>query len=227
MRCRFRWLLVDAADIDVSFLDVSKRMLALSYGVGRPAGFRLDTATSARIEGEFIEEVQSDVEIVSPLGELHKYSAIEFRVVRFQLDRQPLAIRLANPPRSSRKLFKELTLLLGKPPSEPRIDVRACLGKWLAVRPDAIVREILLSDVTVGRSTRASIRFAGLDDVRNDAAQFLSGQEPSISSVTVEFVDGDTRGTFELRSNCTAIVNAWRPVQIAEELWSTFLASQA
>jgi hypothetical protein len=227
MRCRFRWLLLDAVGTDVDFLDVSKRMLALAYGVGRPAGFRLDTATSARIEGDYIEEVNSDVEIVSPLGELHKYSTIEFNVVRFQLDQQPLAIRLTNPPRSSSKLFKELTLLLGTTPREPRINVRSCLDKWLAGRPDAIVRDMLLSDVTVGRSTRASIRFAGLDDVRNDAAQFLSGQEPSISCVTVEFVDGDTYGRFELRSNCTAIVNAWRPVQIAEDLWSTFLASQA
>ncbi len=227
MRCRFRWFFLETPTCDVDFLDVSKKMLDLSYHSGGPAGFRLDTATAAGISGEYIEEVHSEVEVISPLGELHKYSAIDFNVVRFQLDQHPLAIRLANPPRSSRKLFAELGLMFGAIPREPRIDVRSCLGKWLIDRPDARVRDMLLSDVAVGRSTSAAIRFAGLDDVRVDAAKFMSGREPAISCVTVEFVDGDARGRFELRSNCTAVVNAWRPLQVAESLWSALLASQA
>jgi len=226
MRCRFRWYLFDIAHSYLDFRDVSRKMLTLPYGEGRAAGFRLDIANASRIEGEYIEEVHEEIEVTSPLGSVYKYSAVKFHMIRFQLLKQPLALRLADPPRSLRSLFRELKTVVGSMPSVPEVDVRAWLNNWLARRPDTVVNDISLADMTVGRTTRAAIRFVGPVDVRQDARRFLSGKEPIISSVAYQFNDGDLLGRCELRANCTAVIHAWRPAQIADEIWAAFLSSQ-
>ncbi|WP_216907968.1 hypothetical protein [Synechococcus sp. CCY 0621] len=223
MKRRFRWYLLALKDKDIDFVEVSMKMLALPYSEGNPTGFRLEKVHSTRIEGEFVEELHADVEAVSPLGGVYKYSTIHFNLVKFQLMRYPLALRLTDPPRSLKGFFSELRGLMGMNLETPQIDVRTWLNQWSRREFDVVVQDVLLSDVTVGRATRAAIRFSGQGDVRQDASRFLSGREPLISCATLEFTDGDSRGTCEIRANCSAVVNSWRPMQIADDLWSAFL----
>lgn len=224
MKCRFRWYIFDSEVSCEDFQGISSKMLAKPYAEARAAGFRLSTANSAQIQGEFIEEIHEEVEVKSPFGDVYKYSSIDFNLVKFKLLRQPLTLRLTDPPRRLRPLFIELKTICGSAPIVPEVDLRKWLDRWLVNRSDAIVSDMALADMPVGRATRAAIRFESPDDVRQDARRFLSGKEPAISSVVFEFGDGDSRGKCELRANCSAVISAWRPSEIADDLWSFYLA---
>lgn len=226
MKRRFRWYLFDLANEDIDFAKISSGMLATPYSKSSPTGFRLDKAHSTLIEGEFVEEIHAEVEVISPLGEVFTFSTIQFNLVQFQLVRQPLALRLTDPPRSLKRFFSALGELMGMEPETPSIDVRSWINKWTQRGFETIVQDVLLSDLSVGRATRATIRFSGQGDVRQDASRFLSGKEPFVSCAILEFADGDSQGKCELRSNCSAVVNSWRPAQIAEDLWLAFLEAR-
>lgn len=225
MKCRYRWYTFDGSVSCEEFQEISSRMLNMPYAEAKAAGFRLSTANSAQIQGEFIEELHDEVEIISPLGGFYKYSSVSFNLVQFTLLRQPLALRLTNPPRRLRPFFVELKAMCGLAPILPEVDLRKWLDRWLMNRSDVVVSEITLADMPVGRATRAAIRFESPDDVRQDASRFLSGREPAISSVAFEFDDGDSRGKCELRVNCSAVISAWRPSEIADDLWAFYLTS--
>ena len=94
MKCRYRWYTFDSDPSCEEFQEISSRMLAMPYAEARAAGFRLSAANSAQIQGEFIEELHDEVEVRSPLGDIYRYSSVDFSLVRFQLLRQPLALRL-------------------------------------------------------------------------------------------------------------------------------------
>lgn len=225
MKCRYRWYTFDSDPSCEEFQEISSRMLAMPYAEASAAGFRLSAANSAQIQGEFIEELHDEVEVRSPLGGIYRYSSVGFNLVQFKLLRQPLALRLSNPPRRLRPLFMELKTMCGSAPILPEVDLRKWLNRWLMNRSDVVVSEITLADMPVGRATRAAIHFESTDDVRQDASRFLSGREPAISSIAFEFDDGDSRGKCELRVNCSAVISAWRPSEIADDLWAFYLTS--
>jgi hypothetical protein len=225
MKCRYRWYTFDGGFSCEEFQEISSKMLAMQYAEAKAFGFRLSTANTAQIQGEFIEELHDEVEVRSPLGGVYKYSSVNFNLVQFKLLRQPLALRLTNPPRRLQPLFMELKAICGSAPIHPAVDLRKWLDRWLMKRSDVVVSEIAFADMPVGRATRAAIRFESPDDVRQDVSRFLSGREPAISSIVFEFDDGDSRGKCELRVNCSAIITAWRPSEIADDLWSFYLTS--
>ena len=200
-------------------------MLDMPFAESKVAGFRLSTANSAQIQGEFIEELHDEVEVRSPAGGIYRYSSVNFNLVQFKLSRQPLALRLTNPPRRLRPFFVELKTICGFTPVVPEVNLRKWLDRWLMNRSGVVVSEIALADMPVGRATRAAIRFESPDDVRHDVSRFLSGKEPAISSVAFEFDDGDSRGKCELRVNCSAVISGWRPSEIADDLWAFYLTS--
>ena len=225
MKSRYRWYTFDGDPSCEEFQEIINRMLAMPYAEARAAGFRLSAANSAQIQGEFIEELHDEVEVRSPLGAIYSYSSVDFNLVQFKLLRQPLALRLSNPPRRLRPFFMELKAMCGSAPILPEVDLRKWLDRLLINRSDVVVSEIALADMPVGRATRAAIRFESSDDVRQDASRFLSGREPAISSIAFAFDDGDSRGKCELRVNCSAVISAWRPSGIADDLWAFYLAS--
>ena len=225
MKSRYRWFTFDGDPSCEELQEITNRMLAMPYAEARATGFRLSAANSAQIQGEFIEELHDEVEVRSPLGAVYSYSSVDFNLVQFRLLRQPLSLRLSNPPRRLRPFFIELKAICGSAPVPPEVDLRAWLDRWIINRPDVVVSEITLADMPVGRATRAAIRFESFDDVRQDASRFLSGREPAISSIAFAFDDGDSRGKCELRANCSAVISAWRPSEIADDLWAFHLAS--
>lgn len=225
MKCRYRWYTFDGDLSCEEFQEISNRMLAMPYAEARAAGFRLSSANSAQIQGEFIEELHDEVEVRSPLGTVYSYSSVEFNLVQFKLLRQPLALRLSNPPRRLRPFFMEMKALCGSDPILPKVDLRKWLDAWMISHSDVVISEIVLADMPIGRATRATIRFESPDDVRQDARHFLSGREPAISSIIFAFDDGDSRGKCELHVNCSAVISAWRPSEIADDLWAFCLTT--
>lgn len=176
MSSRIRWAQCDTAKFGVPSL--ARLMLAVPYTEdGNNWGFAVDLHDGPRLEGRFLERIQTTEIVKSPLGTEVSINSLEYRVTRFRIDEKWPAIELIAPPRTTSTFTNwlwsasdnELT------PGEGALDLTKLL-KSLETRVDAKVEvfEMTIRGISLPGQVVAKIAAAGAGDVRPSLSRYLN-----------------------------------------------------
>ena len=220
---------------EVPGLDASKLerladgMLAELFGGETGFGFLVDRRSTGKIEGRYVQRMQTSEVLHDPFGVEYKQESLYFSEQRFALFTSIPNLIIYNSTALLRPLIGRLSEFSGFSMAFKDLrwypeDVYSALVTFAA---DARITSARVEDFSLTTGVQAKMLFISVDkDVRQSVRTFLKNDKVVFSSLKVEYDFAGERRMCEIRSNGT-IQNYGEYDPVITEVWVKAIQSIA